>query len=196
MTEKQPNTSKENLIKKSILRALLISLLIVIVIFANTIELAMVLSLIFSIEDINLIIMLSFYSYAITPFILLSIWIYKVVNAGINNKKNKKVYLAIIILVFALIGKGIVGGAYTYYMDIKEGSKEAIITDAYLKIEGTRHSLRTYLIGYIDGEKIKLKVTEDAKSKLKHNKNYKTVKIKYYEHIKEVFDIGEYVISY
>ena len=56
-----------------------------------------------------------------------------------------------------------------------------------------KNSHNTYITGYINGEKTKLEITRDARSKVSRNKKYKMVKIKYYKHIKEVFDIDIYV---
>ena len=98
--------------------------------------------------------------------------------------------MAIVIVSLIVILEISIGSEeYMYFKDINEGPQKAIMTDAVVKTSTSRNSRRTYIIGYTDGEVIKLKLIQDAKSKVKKNSSYKKIKIEYFKNIKEVYDI-------
>lgn len=55
------------------------------------------------------------------------------------------------------------------YKDIKIGPQEVAMTDAVVKETRYNKSHNTYLEGYIDGKKVSLRVTRDARDRLKRN---------------------------
>lgn len=129
--------------------------------------------------------------------ILIPIIIFLLLSNKKNRIKDLKKYKTVSIIIISVIiffEIAIGSRGYTYYKDIKEGPKEVIMMDSIVKREYVyKNSKNTYITGYIDGEKTKLEITRDARSKVSRNKKYKMVKIKYYKHIKEVIDIDIYV---
>lgn len=75
----------------------------------------------------------------------------------------------------------------TYIKDIVQGPQQAIMKDVYVDVDSGRNSSGTYLEGYVEGEKVRLEVTRSAHSQVSRRESYKMLRIKYYEHIQEVY---------
>lgn len=125
---------------------------------------------------------------------------------GSLNNKRKKITLreifikspkafTIFILIIFLIESVILYRGSLYIKDIIQGPEESILTDAAVDYKFRRRggSIK-YIIGYIDGQKVKLRLTRDAYS-INKNKKIKMIKIKYYKNIEKVIDYT-YMIEY
>lgn len=75
----------------------------------------------------------------------------------------------------------------TYLKDIVQGPREEIMKDAYVDVDSNRGGSTAYLEGYIDGEEIRLEVTGSAHSQVSRRESYKMLRVRYYEHIQEVY---------
>ena len=179
---------------------ILISLLVSIVVLSIPIGLSYLFGLLLSSKDGYLLTGFSFCICGIILIILVPIIIFLLAS----NKKNRisdiknlfskfKAFSIIIILIIAFLEIAFASRAYTYYKDIKEGPKDAIMMESIVKRKSGYRSSSTYIKGFIDGKETMLEITRDARSKVSNNKKYKIVKIKYYEHIKEIYDIDVYV---
>lgn len=91
-------------------------------------------------------------------------------------------------LLFLLLEAGIAYRGNTYLKDIMQGPQVAIMKDAVVDSSGRGNS--TYLVGYVNGEKLHLKITRDARSDVSRGGSYKMLWIEYYEGIQEVYDIA------
>lgn len=184
---------KSNNKKKIILVTLLGSILVV----STPILLAVILSLIFQSVDSYLLTGFSFYIFGSILIILVPIILFMLISKKKNRIseiknfcKKYKIMAMIIVSLIVILEFTIGSGGYIFFKDINEGPQKAIMTDAVVKTYSTyRNSRRTYIIGYIDGEVIKLELIQDAKSKVKKNSSYKKIKIEYFKNIKEVYDI-------
>ena len=178
-------------------KVLLITLLIIFAIFNFFISLYCILNFIFPKKDGYLLTGLSFYMLFSLIFIIPTIilFIYKKKDIIKIFKINKVVFICM--FVFVILFESIfVIASYTYYKDVVEGPKEEIMTNAVIKrIHTGKSGTNDYLYGYINGKKIKLSVTRDARFKLSRNVIYKKIKVKYYKNIKEVFKI-ELIVNY
>lgn len=106
--------------------------------------------------------------------------------------KKYKVFLLVCILIIGILESLVIYRGYEYFKDIKLGPQEAIMTNVIVKTKSGYRTHSSYIIGYIDNEKIQLELTQDARSSTYSNNNYKIIKIKYYKNIKEVYYIEIY----
>ncbi len=108
---------------------------------------------------------------------------------SVYKKYGKFVFYFILpmlgILIF-LEGVVVYAGS-TYLKDIVQGPREEIMKDAYVDVDSHRGGSTTYLVGYVDGEKVWLEVTGSAHSQVSRRESYKMLRIRYYEHIQEVY---------
>lgn len=168
-----------------------------ILVVSTPILLAVILSLIFQSVDSYLLTGFSFYIFGSILIILVPIILFMLISKKKNRRseiknfcKKYKIMAMIIVSLIVILEFTIGSGGYIFFKDINEGPQKAIMTDAVVKTYSTyRNSRRTYIIGYIDGEVIKLELIQDAKSKVKKNSSYKKIKIEYFKNIKEVYDI-------
>ncbi len=186
--------------KKNKLLIILLLLLIPVLVIIIPALLAILLGLLLSSNDGYLLMGLSFLIFVSILIILIPTIIFLL----ITKNKNKidclkefitryKVVFIILVLIFLLIETIVISNATIYYKDIKIGQKEVYMTDSIVKKRYINRNHYTYIIGYIDGKRTKLKITSDARSKVRHNKRYKLVKIKYYKYLKEIHDMDIYV---
>ena len=196
MTKQKSNVSKMKIFLL-IIAIILISLIITALVIFIPGLLGFLLGKLLSSNDGYLLTGFSFCICGSILIVLIPIIIFLLVSNKknrINDLKKHKTISIIIILIVIFFEIAVSSRGYTYYKDIKEGSKEVIMMDSVVKREYVyKNSHNTYITGYINGEKSKLEITRDARSKVSRNKKYKMVKIKYYKHIKEVFDIDIYV---
>lgn len=109
----------------------------------------------------------------------------KIIN---SFQKQKAIYISFILII--VIIESIFGfRGYLYYKDIAIGPQKDIMTNAFIKVRHRRGGTHTYIIGDIDGQKIQMNITRDARSKVSRNETYKMIRIEYYKNIKEVFDV-------
>lgn len=94
---------------------------------------------------------------------------------------HKNGLIILLLFEFAIAYRG-----YTYLKDIVQGPKEAIMKDA---VAEAKSSKGTYLVGYVDGKKIRLSITQGAHSAVSRRESYKMLWIEYYEGIQEVYEI-------
>lgn len=126
-------------------------------------------------------------------------------KSSLNNKRKKitlrEIFIkspkafTIFLLIIFLIESVILYRGSLYIKDIIQGPEESILTDAVVDYKFRRRggSIK-YIIGYIDGQKVKLRLTRDAYS-INKNKKIKMIKIKYYKNIEKVIDYT-YMIEY
>ena len=95
--------------------------------------------------------------------------------------------ITFLLVIFFEVIIGVRGNVY--YKDIKEGPVEVVMTDAIIKKEYSGKSRHWYLIGDIDGKRVKLEVTRHARDVVSNNTKYKTVNIIYYKNLNEVYYI-------
>lgn len=161
------------------------------------IVLAVILGALFPAADAYLLTGFSFFTLGaivmvVIPVFLLILISVKSKEKGVIKKfcKDYKVFVLMIVLPLIIIEIALAGGGYTYFKDIKEGSQEAIMTDAVVERRYSGKSSRnTYLIGEIDGEKIRLELSGDARDAVSRGGSYEKLKIEYYKNIAEVFEI-------
>ena len=104
-------------------------------------------------------------------------------------KKYWKIFVPFEIVMLFLVVMGM-GQSGTHILDIVQGEQEAIMTDAVVEIHhGYKNSRHAHLIGYVDGEKISLSVSNSVNSKFKEPGKYQKLEIVYYEHLGEVHEI-------
>lgn len=192
--------SKEKSNKSIILKILLLPIVVLFLLLFTLTFLSMIFGFILSSKDGYLLTGFSFYILVSIVIILIPIILFLLISKKNNRKDDMKRYFKkyksifiIVIFIVAILESITVYGAHTYFKDIKEGSKEAVMTNAFVKRVITyRTSGSLHIIGYIDGEKINLRLMGDALSKVVRNKSYRKLKIKYYKNIKEAHDI-EYI---
>lgn len=193
--------SKEKSNKSIILKILLLPIVVLFLLLFTLTFLSMIFGFILSSKDGYLLTGFSFYILASIAIIVIPVVLFLLISKKNNRKsdikgyfKKYKIFSIVLILIIAMVESiFIYGGVYAYFKDIKEGSKEAVMTNAFVKRVITyRTSGSLHIIGYIDGEKINLRLMGDALSKVVRNKSYRKLKIKYYKNIKEAHDI-EYI---
>lgn len=178
---------------------ILITLLVVILVILIPTILSYIFGVILSSKDGYLLMGFSFCICGSVVIVLLPIIITLLLSPK-NNRlnylkaffKKYKVISIVFISIILFLEIFVVGRGYIYYRDIEEGSKESIMIDPVVERKRNYRSSCSYIVGYIDGEVIKLEITGDARSKISHNKRYKVIKVKYYKNIKEVYDIDVY----
>lgn len=161
------------------------------------IVLAVILGVLFPAADGYLLTGFSFFTLGaivlvVIPAFLLILISVKSKKKGVIKKfcKDYKVFVLMIALPFTIIEIALAGGGYTYFKDIKEGPQEAVMTDAVVERRASGKSgHNTYLIGEIDAEEIRLKLSGDARDAVSRGENYEKLKIEYYKNIAEVFEI-------
>lgn len=187
--------------KLKIIGIILLIILLSIIITAFVIGIPMLMTFIFKhllrTDDGYLLMGFSFYIFVIMLIILITIIFFllmtkkkqrlKALKLFFRNYKALAYVILSIILLFVFIFYCF---ANTYYKDIKAGEQIAIMTDAQIKIKRSHKSRNTYVIGYIDGKKVQLKVTHDARSRVKYKSSFEEIEIKYYKHLKEVYVIN------
>ena len=114
-----------------------------------------------------------------------------------NLKPNKsEVVLTVVFIAISVIISSILFyRGHLYIKDIEEGPQECIMTDAIIKREHTVKNSHKYKInGYIDGKKVKIKLTQHTKNdyQKERNKEYSKLKIVYYKNINEVYKYEKY----
>lgn len=187
------NSKKKSNNKKKIILLILGSILVLF----TPILLAFILSLIFQSADVYLLTGLSFLIVGSIFIIIVPTILFMLISKKgnrINELKSfcikYKIMAMIIVSIIVILETAVGGGGYIYLKDIQEGPQKAIMTDAVVQRQYiVKNSSRTYIIGNVDGEVIKLELTRDAKSKVKINSSYKKIKIEYYKNIEEVYDI-------
>lgn len=188
MLKKRSNINK----RKIIITSLLIALAVLFV----PIILSYILGLLLTSEDFYLLTGLSFCIFGCIIIMVMSIIFFLLVSEKNNRKRDLKkwfnkytAFFTIAILVILTLETIVGYRGYIYFKDIIEGPQEAIMMNAVVKRKNSYRSNYLYIVGNIDGEEIKLKITQDAKEKVSHGKSYKMVKIGYYKNIKEIYDI-------
>lgn len=183
-----------------ILKILFLPILIIFLLLLALTFLNIIFGFILASKDGYLLTGFSFYILVSIVIIMIPIILFLLISKKNNRKndikryfKNNKAFSIVLILIIAILESITAYGSHTYFKDIKEGSKEAIMTNAFVKrVRSYKSSGSLHIIGNVDGEEINLKITSDARSKVERNKSYKKIKIEYYENIKEVYDI-EYI---
>lgn len=177
---------------KIIFSILLISLFVIFI----PITITFVLGLILDSTDGYLLMGLSFCIFLNIIIILIPIIFVLLITHKkdrVNNIKSffkkYKIFSLIGILFMLFLEIGIASRGYSYYKDIRQGPNEAIMSDAIVKRESGYRTSYTYIVGNINGEKIKFTIIQDAHKKVVKNKIYKKLKIKYYKNIKGVYEI-------
>jgi len=101
-------------------------------------------------------------------------------------KQMVQFFLLPMLIILLLFEFAIAYRGYTYLKDIVQGPKEAIMKDAVVEAKSSKG---TYLVGYVDGKKIRLNITRGAHSAISRRESYKMLWIEYYEGIQEVYEI-------
>ncbi|MBQ8597981.1 MAG: hypothetical protein IJ409_09345 [Lachnospiraceae bacterium] len=161
------------------------------------IVLAVMLGVLFPATDAYLLTGFSFFALGAIVMVVIPVFLLILISVKSKKKgvikrfcKDYKGFVLMIVLPLVIIEIALAGGGYTYFKDIKEGSQEAIMTDAVVERRASGKSSRnTYLIGEIDGEKTRLELSGDARDAVSRGENYERLKIKYYKNIAEVFEI-------
>lgn len=182
-----------------IILIILISLLITAVLFSIPVILSYLIGMISSFDDSYLLMELSFCICCVIGIFLVPIIIFLFVyrkknklKALTNFLKKYKIISSIIIILILIFETIFIARGYICFNDIKDGSQEVVMTDAIVKVKYYYKSRNSYIIGNIDDKEIQLKLTRDARSQVEKNKQYDVLKIKYYKHMKEVYDIKVY----
>ncbi len=195
--------AKKQISKKELCSVLLIILVAILVILSPFLLIA-VLATTFPSADGYLLTGFSFCIFGFVAIMSIPIGLFKVFAPKKNKldyiknvyKKYKPfgnivVFPALIILLLFEIG--IVHRGSTYLKDIAEGPKQEIMMDAVVEVHSHRGGSTTYLVGYINGEKISLEVTRDAHSDVTRRESYQMLWITYYENIREVYDVDVFM---
>lgn len=90
--------------------------------------------------------------------------------------------------ILLLFEGGIIYAGSTYLKDIVQGPQQAIMKNVYVDVDSHRGGSSTYLVGYVDGEQMRLEVARNARSGVRRRESYQMLWITYYEGIKEVHD--------
>ena len=101
-------------------------------------------------------------------------------------KQMVQFFILPMLIILLLFEFAIAYRGYTYLKDIVQGPKEAIMKDAVVEAKSSKG---TYLVGYVDGKKIRLSITQGAHSAVSRRESYKMLWIEYYEGIQEVYEI-------
>lgn len=175
---------------------ILIALIIGLIVVFIPILFGGLLNIIFSSCDGYLLTGVCFYIFLCLLFFIIPFFIFLSVfkkNDRINGIKRHKGFFTIIFFIILLFEFIIGFRGYVYFMDIKEGFKEAIMIDAVVEKHYSYKSSSLYITGYIDNKKVSLKITGDARLKVKKNKKYEKLGVKYYKNLGEVYDVSLYL---
>ena len=195
------NKKSVKLSKLKVVGIIVLIILLVLLVTAFVIGIPALMTFIFKsllrTDDGYLLMGFSFYIFVIILIVLIPIIFFFLMSKKKQRLKdlklffkNYKVLASIILSIILLFIFIFCCGVNTYYKDIKAGEQIAIMTDVEVKVKRSHKSHNTYVTGYIDGKKVQLKVTRDARSRVKRNESYKKLEIKYYKHLKEVYVVN------
>ncbi len=195
--------AKKKMSKKEILSVFLI-ILGGLFILATPFILVAVLHKIFPLVDAYLLTGFSFCIFGFVALLAIPIVLFRVFMPKKEKgnyikgvfKRHKKFVIFFVLpatIIFILFETAIVYRASEYYKDMAQGPKDKIMLDVVVEKHSHKNGSSKYIVGYVNGEKIQLEVTGDAYSQIEKNGSYKMLRIKYYEHIREVYHVDIYM---
>lgn len=165
--------------------------------------LTVILTFVFPTVDSYLLTGFSFYFVCSIAIILIPILLFLSISKKSHRIQDIKKWirkykasLLIFVLPVLIIQIALATQASVYVKDIVKGPQEAIMTDAFVDVVYMGKSHNFHLVGNIDGQEISLNLIRDAHSTVSRNVHYDAIKIRYYEHLKEVFDVDLYFYEY
>lgn len=188
--------AKKKSSKKEILSVLLI-ILVGILVFLSPFLLTAVLATAFPSVDGYLLTGFSFCVFGFVALLSGTIAVFRVFVPKENKldyfksvykryKQMVQFFILPMLIILFLFEFAIAYRGYTYLKDIVQGPKEAIMKDAVVEAKSSKG---IYLVGYVDGKKIRLSITRGAHSAVSRRESYKMLWIEYYEGIQEVYEI-------